>query len=1012
MVLLFKKQSSEPLPIDKILLQEHYVHALLKQELRGLNCKIEVIDDAISALGPLNPDEKQTEELAELRAPVTINKKETVINPADLQVLSETSLTHARGNLSYLQDLNLSEFSLYMKEEFAYLTKMYLSDRVLPYLEKPKGSELHTIKPDDPNLIRQIKKVENSLTKFNIAFVNFEQMNRNKSMVFQAQAFITLRQQVFQLVDTVLELPPDLKAHYGPLIDEISSFSKLLKIDYNKEDLAEFQALLQDTKKELLRKRKKGIKEAEPEDTASIPKNTHNAVARMIRHEQYKNSIKIKQHELEHQQTVVNKFFKLCAKYQLTEFSNISSTDLAELTQLFASIQIPLSQVNLGLANQLVLLLKQSYEPMDMDQILMQEKKVNDYLNQQLKDLNLKIEVLDKTMPAKGLVEPNAKQKAQLAKLRAPITTNLEKTDIKPADLQVLSETSLKPKPNILSNLQDIDVSGLSLAELENRIKKEAVVPEQKTQQPEQQVRASEAGFFKNVEDTVNQFGRKTAAEKARIEDEINRPRDEKDLRKRAAKLATKYVHLASPEIEKQRGKLKAQFSSIYGPESEKVGSLSREQLYDEEYMRREIARLNDVLNKKYEHNWTTFTALNLILYPLEWVWTQVEETADNIKTTKTILDQTLRVGAQLEEVGDNINTIITGEYIKLKDIAYEEILFRLSQRENDLGLKAGVLFKPAMATVNQFFLAVALELDMPFEKKIELFDEARFINLVLEKTQNELNELEKEYKTKPQDIDLPLRINLTKDKISFLKESLTLAQKQSNTIEVMDTLKSTLLDNQFEVNVRKQLKKTGLERPISDHYRYALYEKYKQNKASILALNNKEIDAKLNTLMQEFKEQSLADYLFVSKGHKMLEKLSNALPKRHIEVKNYLDGITDELMNEDTPIEKRAARIISLPDNKTFNRYVDSVDDVPDFIITLKRLYQLVERYVSSLYKYAFAGADFWQVYNQKKLNQTIENVEEIEKNYSNHPEVNKLESDTEKKEDQPSSEGTSKKM
>lgn len=709
--------------INKILKLETQISAFLEQEQRRFALKKEIVNTAITNL-----------DLAE-EVPVVdeqLISTEDSTEETTLTTLTPEDLHHAKGNLSYLQNLKMSEISDLMKNNFTELTKKYLSPLVLPYLQKTDEEACHKIKNEDPNLIRQIKGIENSLTKLNQAFKHFEQMHKDRSMVFQMQAFINIRQEVMHTVKQLYALPPDFKEHYGPLIEDLEWFcNKIKAIDYNKEDLKEFQALLKDTKRELLKKRK-------------------------------------------------------------------------------------------------------------------------------------------------------------------------------------------------------------------------------------DQIRISRKGFFRTVAlDQVTPDVRQRLHTTFQMEDD-NRPENTRELRKRAAKLASKYTHLASPAMEKARRYLIDKFPSIYSSEDTSLCSLSREQLADEEYMQGEIDRLTHVFSARYGYNYVT------------------------VKSLYQLLKQSLRAGAQLNELNSMTNELIVQDYVEIKENAYTEIIYPLSKREDDLGLKAGTLVSPAMTLVNQLFLSIALELDMPFADKLELFNESRFLKRVIDLTQLELESLESQQEAKPLDIDLPLKIALKKDKIDQMQQHYETIEANLSAPAEHKANRANILDNFFEVSARKHLHRLALESPIAEQYRERLKAIYDDNKAGLLKLSDSEIDRTIQPLLEDYKTQYQPDYIMVDKTLQMLEKLHSVLPDKYAAVKYHLEPIIEDLKNPNIEITQRANQVKDLPKDSDFNRYISSVDGGPSFLMKLK---QFIERVISSAIKAIRTGKDFMTFYDRKGLNQTLDNLEQIESFYQNQP-------------------------
>ncbi|MFI4963218.1 MAG: SdhB, partial [Legionellales bacterium] len=422
------------------------------------------------------------------------------------------------------------------------------------------------------------------------------------------------------------------------------------------------------------------------------------------------------------------------------------------------------------------------------------------------------------------------------------------------------------------------------------------------------------------------------------------------ELRKRAAKLGVKYVHLTSPELEKARNYLINHFNTVFGEAPLTLGYISREQLANKDYMREQVILLTEQLNNHYGYNYTT------------------------IKALRRLLDQILRLGSQFEELGTMSNQLVTNDYVQIKELGYSDCIFSLSQREDDLGLKPGTLLNTAMATINQLFLAIALELDMPFANKIELFNEDRFLNILIKKTKHTLEELTQEHKAKSEDVDLPLKIVLKQDKLVFLINLRNALLMNTENEQALATLKSTLLDTLFSASLHKQLKKSGIKPPISEHYTNELSTMYQSNKAQMLSLSLGVIDATFERFIATFKKNRQADYILVFKGQEMLAKFKALVPKGRPEVKRYLDKITAQLLNEKSDINARAALVKKLPDDLLFNSYLGSMEGGPSFLTRFK---QYIERICASLYLSILTGKGFFDTYNKRKLDQTIENIE-----------------------------------
>ncbi|HAU1881767.1 TPA: SdhB, partial [Legionella pneumophila] len=210
---------------------------------------------------------------------------------------------------------------------------------------------------------------------------------------------------------------------------------------------------------------------------------------------------------------------------------------------------------------------------------------------------------------------------------------------------------------------------------------------------------------------------------------------------KKTAKLGVKYAHLASPQLEKGRAYLSSRYKSAFGQQPKVIRSFTREQLANEEFMDAEISRLKRTLEEQYGFNIAT------------------------IKVFLALLEQIQRAGAQAAEVAGMVNTLVTYDFPKIKENAYRDLLTKLSQEEDYLNLKPGTLINPAMAAVNQLFLSAALELDMPFSKKLSILDDTTYVNILIRQTESDLQTLKKKLSEDPSNHEIAFEIEIKNDK-------------------------------------------------------------------------------------------------------------------------------------------------------------------------------------------------------------------------------------------------------
>lgn len=701
-------ETSQPEKTDKIkvgisqlIKLESTVDNYLNEHRKSYELKIAVLDKAIDYVKSksfgLKSDKSEKINIPELRSKfLAMERKKPVIGPGELKPIATSSLNTVRGNLAYIQELQISSVVVMMREQFSSITRNNFSSRVQGYLNKPHDEPLHVINDKDPLMVRQIKEVENGLYHLETALKQFEQMKKTDSLVSQAKALLEIANHARQLKIAVEQLSPELKQHYGPLAGTVLSFSKKIQsINYNKEDWADLQFILNKAHKELLKRNK-------------------------------------------------------------------------------------------------------------------------------------------------------------------------------PRDRRI------------------------------------------------------EKAFFE-----------------AGVR-EVQIDRDE-PAGKKAAKLGVKYMHLASPQVEQARLYLRSRYKDVFEKQPNVVRSLTREQLANEQFMQAEIKRLKRKLEENYGFNITT------------------------VKVLLDLLEQIQRAGAQTAELAGMVNTLVTYDFPKIKENAYKDLITKLSEEEDYLNLKPGTLINPAMAAVNQLFLSAALELDMPFSKKLSILDDTTYINILLEQTESELQSLKKKLAKDPSNHEIAFAMDIKKDKIDFLKQQIALIEDKD-----LNKTKNALLDMQFEVSLRNHLDYTTLKSPIAQQYEQVARKYYQKNKERFLTADD--CSKELLQGLKEFEKKNLPDYLIVSEAYERLRIFSAKLPKKNQDVKEYIDGINNELINGDIPIKQRAQKVKSLPNDAVFIKKLSSADNGTNF---LKKFMQFIAIITSSITEAIRTGSSLVYIYRQKQMEQSIKNIE-----------------------------------
>lgn len=411
----------------------------------------------------------------------------------------------------------------------------------------------------------------------------------------------------------------------------------------------------------------------------------------------------------------------------------------------------------------------------------------------------------------------------------------------------------------------------------------------------------------------------------------------------RGLKLGIKYGYLASPPLEQARQYLVKRYPHVYGKQADEIRSFNREELASDAFMRQEVDRLNQLLDDSSVFNSNKPEAM--------------------IKLGK----QLLRVGTQAGELADMANQLITKNYLEIKENAYRDLIIPLSQEEDYLCLKPGTLLEPGMLGINQLFVSAALELEMPFKQKLDLFDGAYFVEMLTKQTNQDLQALLKEQKTNPNDKDIALKILIKQDKLSYLHQQKELCKGQD-----VGEIKSTLLDAQFEVYLRDFLKNSYLTQPLIDEYSGIMRAAYQKNKGHLLT--EEDCGISLYKLMQGLEQNNIANYLFVDKAYNKLNRFSQGLPLKNLDVKIYIGFVNAQLTNPEIPITVRAERVKELPRDPEFMEKIRSADEGTGF---LKRFGQFIERFTTCVARSAKTGLTLVDAYYQIKLEQKMGNIE-----------------------------------
>ncbi len=755
-------------------------------------------------------------------------------------------------------------------------------------------------------------------------------------------------------------------------------------------------------------------------------------------------------------------FFETLRKYSGKSFADITSEDKVVLRKNFAHIQLAIANNNLDLTNECVVALNQleTVDPkqwvgvkVSIEQILKQEKAVQNYITQKFNAVLLKIKVIDNAVEhirfSAGKSFKFTSEEPSAHDLRQNyLLAQGNKPQIEPGELKPITPTSLSNVRGNLVFIQELKVSA-TVADMREKFsqvtkdrfsrlvqgylkktegQKEHVIYENDPKIV-RQVKGIENALY-HLEEAFKYFESIHKSDKlvvqaralleiqqeaAQLKDILEKLTPElkehygpiaikmldlskkilnidynkedlqdfatvlastkKELLKRktprkveaervfhpysspesptnpnesasakAKRLGVKYLYLASPTLEETRKYLRSRYHDAFGEQPSIIRNYTRRQLSDEELMRGEISRLTEILQQHYGFNLTT---VGLIV---------------------DVINQIQRVGTQTSEVVGMANKLVTNDYVKIKENAYRDFIFKISQEEDYLCLKPGTLVGPAMSIINELFLSAALEIDMSFDKKLSLLDEKRFLSVLIAETKKEITALKTEEGIEPNNKERAFEIKVKEDKLAFLNEQLELFAEKD-----FDNTKSVLLDIQFKVYLRDQLKGTTIKKPILDEYEKIVQDHYFANKKDFLAASDS-ADA-LYKSMQDFEKEHVGDYLIVHEALCILQRFATKLPSHNQDLKDYIATINKELTDDSLLIGDRVTKIQSLPKDKEFLDKLSTADNGTGFLISIV---QFLVRVASSIIDSIVTGKNIVYVYNQKKIEDLMHNIED----------------------------------
>ena len=697
--------------------------------------------------------------------------------------------------------------------------------------------------------------------------------------------------------------------------------------------------------------------------------------------------------KIENQQQAASDFFNILEKYQGKSFSDLSTTDRLSLKQHFIEIQQIMANGNLELTNELINALNKNDAHLKLDQLVKQKTFIDDSLKQQEKACKLKISVTTEAMAQFKKINyvedlESMKEAREEFSKEAKLSQNMDE------ELAQIEESSLG---NIRINIENIQKLVLSsyVVTLREQLQEKtqsylSVQVQQYLKKPQNSdlyvVDANDPRVVRQLKELENNLYhvQEALAQFEQMKSTDNLLTQAKAFMKigHHSQLLINSVQSLSPELKEQ-----------YGPYIDKIMSFSN-QIQALDYRKAYTSDMKIVLEKRDDGMVAAASAGARLFggaiekvndaraflrarYAEDMPVDNAEEKEDFELLNLAFIGKGGIIDSPIKQAYmDLVNQMREFEAsagglakevkncIHMKEIAYKEFLTKLSEQEDALCLKPGTLLRPSMTAVNQFFLSMVLEFDMPFDDKLSLLDEQKFIAILLAQTKSELKDLRLKQQLEPDNNELKLQIAIKTDKINFLSAQSRL-QAQKNPHRV----KRALLDDQFEVYLRDHMKNWGnkLIDPFSKQYEDALQKAYAES--SFANPNN------LSAWVGDFQRKNFGYYWLASQGVERLARLQHvAISEKNNKVSDYLGSLIVSVKDGDIPIRARAQLIKELPNSINFNRMISTLSHGTTLRDKFKRF---VEIAASSVVEAMTTGGNIFKIYQRRKTEKIIESIE-----------------------------------
>lgn len=233
--------------VDKILGTRESVDRFLSSQIASEQFKILIAEKAREKLR--TGSDKLEETALQYKAEVRVNAIKSTLRKQPLQreappstfvAVKPSKLVNLRGTLTAIQEMQLSTTVNSTRTNVDTLIHRHLPEKyqacfsTLPYQVNEK----------DPELVKQIKTIENNLFQLEKALKDFEKIDLSYGIMIRLHYFIAIASAASKLKSSVKELSPEGQKALAPLLQQIMTLgSSFSDTNYTTNDLSALQQL-------------------------------------------------------------------------------------------------------------------------------------------------------------------------------------------------------------------------------------------------------------------------------------------------------------------------------------------------------------------------------------------------------------------------------------------------------------------------------------------------------------------------------------------------------------------------------------------------------------------------------------------------------------------------------------------------------------------------------------------------------------------------------------------------